>query len=770
MSTRSSLAANATRIVWGALTLVLLAALLASVFLSRGSIDDAEAAAQARAVDWANTVLFDALTPEEVQAPILGPDYRELLITVQAGIRSDDRTARVRIWNADGVLVFSDDQRDKIGDFVAADNPQIETALSGTTVSVPTQATVAPKSGLAGSDEKLFQTFVPLRLENALGVSGVVQIDQRYAAVEAEATDVWQEARLALVIALTIAVAGLLFSFRARPAPVAVEGAEAAAPSRSDRRQLERVAKSEEQLRLMTERAEAAETTAAEAEASVAQAVARLRELEDRAAQAEERAGRAESALRGSAQRVSGGEGLHRGVPGMATVAVAAGGSELEDKLNAAEAERVRLTGEVGRLRAALGEREAELAVAKESASAGTELEEARRLAQEHERRAGELQQVVAEHEQRAAVFEERLTGLGQEAATARERVAELEALLETAQAATAAPPEGAERSGKAKDGKKAASDLRAAQLQANDLQMQLTEVQGALDEAKGAVAEKERLSTELESTRTELEALRTQLAGRAPEAEATQERTAKELEAARAELAKTDAELTAVRGALAAKEAEATAATSAVVERTAALEAVLGEMESAVVEIEARATAAETRATKAETTRAELAAELDRVRAETSKAPGSAGDDDLERLRQQVAELESARRNDIVELQRAQESLANTQSESIQARRRVKELEEQLQRALSASADASLTAAPAIEEASPSYASRLAHLVREREPAPEPARPTSAPTPAESAPGEGEEVDESALSLRERLTRAAAARHRMPGAPGSDT
>jgi chromosome segregation ATPase len=455
----------------------------------------------------------------------------------------------------------------------------------------------------------------------------------------------------------------------------------------------------------------------------------------------------------------------------MGTVAVSAGGSELENKLNAAEAERVRLTGQVGRLRAAIGEREAELAVAKEGLPAGAELEEARRFALEHERRAGELERAVAEHEQRAATFEDRLTGLRQEAATARDRVAELEALLEAAQAAAAAPPEGAERSGKAKDGKKAASDLRAAQLQANALQMQLTEVRGALDEAKGAVAEKERLSTELESTRTELETLRTELAGRAPEAEAAGERTAKELEAARAELAKADTELTTVREALAAKEAEATAATSAVVERTAALEAVLGEMESAVVEIEARATAAETRATKAETTRAELAAELDRARAETSKAPVSAGDDDLERLRQQVAELESARRSDIVELQRAQESLANTQSEGIQARRRVKELEEQLQRALSASADASPTAAPAVDEdPSPSYASRLAHIVSEREPASEPARPTRSPAPAESTPGEEEEVDESALSLRERLTRAAAARHRMPGAPGSDT
>ena len=245
MSTRrTALLANATRIGLGLISVGLLAALLLSVFLSRGTIEDAEAAAETRAIDWANTVLFDAIAPDEIQDPVLGADYRELLIIVQAGIRSDDRTARVRVWNAEGELVFSDDQRDKIGEYVATDNPQIQSALDGETVSVATQATVAPKSGLAGSDEKLFQTFVPLRLENQVGISGVVQIDQRYAAIEAEASDVWRTVRLALVLALTVVVGLFLFSLRGRPAPVAapraVAGAEPvtddAAPSRQGRR------------------------------------------------------------------------------------------------------------------------------------------------------------------------------------------------------------------------------------------------------------------------------------------------------------------------------------------------------------------------------------------------------------------------------------------------------------------------------------------------------------------------------------------------------
>jgi hypothetical protein len=96
-----------------------------------------------------------------------------------------------------------------------------------------------------------------------------------------------------------------------------------------------------------------------------------------------------------------------------------------------------------------------------------------------------------------------------------------------------------------------------------------------------------------------------------------------------------------------------------------------------------------------------------------------------------------------------------------------VKELEEQLERALSASADAGPAAG--VQERSTSYASRRGHLVSEHEAGAEPDRPAPPSAPAESAPAE-EEVDESALSLRERLTRAAAARHRTPGAPGSDT
>lgn len=753
---RRSLTSNAARIATGVLALALLVALLATVFLSRGSIDDAEAQAQTRAVDWANTVLFDALTPEQVTEPILGPDYRELLITVQAGILSDDRAARVRIWNTGGELIFSDDQRDKIGEFVAQDNPQIEAALAGDTVSVPTDTSVAPKSGLAGSDERLFQTLVPLRLVNQLGVSGVVQIDQRYSAIEAAASDVWQTVRLSLVIALTLAVALFLFTLRARPAEVKAEDVTTV-PSRQDRKALKRMAKTQDELRAAVTRAEAAEAAAAEAEATVGDAVTRLRELEDRAARAEERATSAEASLQEAAQRATLGEAPKRGVPGVGVVVAGAAAPELEARLQTAEGDREQLAGELGRLRAALSEREAELAVAREGASTGdAEIAKVRKLAVEHEGRTAEVEERAAEAERRAS--------------DAKARIAALEAKLAKAEdAAAAATAADAKRKAKGKEEQKAAAGLRAAQLELNDLKMKLAEAETGLADAQGKLASHGTSSSDLEQAHA---------------------RTTKELEVARTGLAKGDAELAAARSALAASEKGSVDA-EVVEDRVAVAEARATEAETKLSDMKKQATEAATRAADAEAKLAKaekratgveaklkeveeiggaLATELETLHAERAKLATAAAERaaapaaDVSELQGRIAELEEARRNDVTELQRAQEALANTQFEATQAQRNVKDLEDRIKKLQAAPAP---EPAPAVEVPDyvteqgegASFSSRLASLVREHE----------SGAPAESGEPPPAAGDEEALSLRERLARAAAARHRAPGAPGAE-
>jgi len=124
-TTRRVLTSTTARLVWGGLALALGAALLLSVFLSKGSIDGAEADAEAQAVDHVNTILFDAVTPEQLEQRVAGTDYRVLLAQVQAGILVDEDVTRVRIWNQDATLVFSSDQQDQPGEAVAAEDPHL---------------------------------------------------------------------------------------------------------------------------------------------------------------------------------------------------------------------------------------------------------------------------------------------------------------------------------------------------------------------------------------------------------------------------------------------------------------------------------------------------------------------------------------------------------------------------------------------------------------------------------------------------------------------
>jgi hypothetical protein len=674
------------RLLWGGLAVVLLVGLLATVLLSRGAVADSEAEAQRRAEDYTNTVLFNNLTFELVSKPILGPDYRDLIIAVQAGILSDDGVARVRIWTTDGLLVFSTDQRDKQGEYTAGGNAQIQAAADGTTVSLPTQATVAPRAGLAGSDEKLYQTFVPLRLVNELGIAGVSQIDQRYSAIESDANAFWRPLQIGLLAALVIVVALLLLALR-RPAPAEAGGgvgASAAAPS--ERSEQEIVGR----LRVAEEEAQAAQLRADKAEELLVRA--------------EERTERAETAAREAekvAQSVTA-EPTRRGVPGVGAPIAAAvvASAELEKRVAAAESEREQMAGEVQRLRAALAERDAQLALAAEAGTSGEEeTAKVHELAKHHEAKAAEAEALVAETARRAAEAEQR-------AAEADRRTAEAEAQLGAAEAARVAA-EAAVAKSVSGEKKNAEAALRAAQLELNEVKSRLAETENSLTEATSRLAEGER--------------------------------GAETLEAVKAELA----------------------------ERDASLEA-------------------------AETARAALSEELERMKGETATAAaatGSLGEATAKatELQRQVAELEDLRRTDVSELQRAQEALANTQIEATQAKKRAKDLEDRV-RELEAAPPPAAAEEYGYEEVQ-SFAARLASLVhREAEPSSEPylePEPHVEPEPSvgrsagpvprversparrsEPEPEPTPESDEGGLSLRERLARAAAARHRAPGVP----
>ncbi|MEX2407458.1 MAG: hypothetical protein WD834_08965, partial [Actinomycetota bacterium] len=233
---------------------VLLSGLLAMSFMLSGTgIEDAEATAETRAEQFAEAFLFTELTPDVLARDIMGTPYRDLLISVQAGILSDHRVVRLRIWKAGGDLIFSTAQRDKVDEFFARENAEIARASQGEIVSTATGQGVPPVDGLDGSDERLYQTYVPLELDGAVAPYAVVQIDQRYASIEDAANRIWRLVQMFLILALVGFAGVAAISLRQSPG---AEPASAHEPRQPRRSREERKRRDEEARALSSEHAE----------------------------------------------------------------------------------------------------------------------------------------------------------------------------------------------------------------------------------------------------------------------------------------------------------------------------------------------------------------------------------------------------------------------------------------------------------------------------------------------------------------------------------
>ena len=647
-----------SRPTWGVLTLITAALLAGSFALSSGALRNAESDARSTAVDYTNAVLLNALTPEEVQSEILKADYRKLIIAVQGEILSDPAVARLRLWQLDGTLIFSSDQRDKIGEPVGLGNSQIQAAGQGETESLVTEARVAPKVGLAGSNEKLYETFVPLRLGGAVDVAAVAQIDQRYSFIQDEAYRFWRPAQWALGGAFAIFLLLLWASLFTKPARARVAAGAGVAAVAGERPEHARA--DEQRMGQLEEHLDTSERQLHE----TLQAGKMLENDLDQAAQTITRLEAENKRLRVAAGAAPGAAAA--GAAATTTAALEA--AQLTERLKGSEEERERAAGELQRLKAALAAKEADLALAQARVTSG-------------EAESTKLEEAVRGAEERAARGETR----AKEAEAAR-------GALET-------------EASKTKDAreKKAAAELKKAKQEAEKAALRVAEVEALLTEHQAKVGS-------LETS--------------AKAAEEARKAASDELEKMRASHGDTQAEVTRLTDALAAKEAE-----------------------------------------------------LERKIAEQAAVTGSVGGAEEQaakaaELTSHVRELEDQRRQGVEDLARAEERLGNTQLELMRATKRAKELEQRLREleAGEAAPPGERASEPEPEPAPTSPLARLRREVREaaRAPAEEPA-----PVPAEEpAPGPAEEprpVDEAGLSLRERLARAAAARHRAPGSGGSE-
>jgi len=175
--------------------------------------------AQRRALLYANTVLYDALRAPTFSRPLTGAAYRDLYTDIQDQMFTDTRVARVRLWATDGTLLFSTNERDKIGEPRVERDPSIAAAAGG---EVSSRLTTAPltkaTTGDPGTQTELFQTFVPLRVPGRIAVLGAVQIDQFYDSLRTAAAGPWKTAQAIFLALMALFAALAMLSFRRRPA------------------------------------------------------------------------------------------------------------------------------------------------------------------------------------------------------------------------------------------------------------------------------------------------------------------------------------------------------------------------------------------------------------------------------------------------------------------------------------------------------------------------------------------------------------------------
>lgn len=119
------------------------------------------------------------LTKDDLQQPMTGAQYNEFLRFVDESIRSE-RTVRIKVWNEDAQVIFSDD-REQVGQLYP-DNEHFQIAAGGETISHLSGTTKSENAGEQGHG-RLLEVYTPIVLSGSSEPAGALEIYQDYGAV-----------------------------------------------------------------------------------------------------------------------------------------------------------------------------------------------------------------------------------------------------------------------------------------------------------------------------------------------------------------------------------------------------------------------------------------------------------------------------------------------------------------------------------------------------------------------------------------------------------
>jgi hypothetical protein len=151
------------------MALAALGGLAFAIMNGNGALEREGANAQGRAVRYVEEELAPRLAGPDLDGPITGQSAVSLEAAVERTILVDERLTRVRIWSADGPLLFSTDQADTPGSDAGLNDQLLQrVAREG----VLTRSGISDTGGEDDPERNLVRTYVPL------DAGAIAEIDQ----------------------------------------------------------------------------------------------------------------------------------------------------------------------------------------------------------------------------------------------------------------------------------------------------------------------------------------------------------------------------------------------------------------------------------------------------------------------------------------------------------------------------------------------------------------------------------------------------------------
>jgi signal transduction histidine kinase len=192
----------------GAVVAFLLAGLGVGAFMVRSVTDRAVRVATFHAEFVTNAVLAPSIG-EDLDRPLSGPALEEMDAIVRGRILNDGRDVRVKIWSAEGTVLYSD-FRPLVGATFPEERSELEEVFAGEVSSGVSALSADENVGERGIAGELFQTYVPLRLEPDGPIVAVAELYQDYSAIQGDIDTLVRTLSAILAIGLLILFAALL--------------------------------------------------------------------------------------------------------------------------------------------------------------------------------------------------------------------------------------------------------------------------------------------------------------------------------------------------------------------------------------------------------------------------------------------------------------------------------------------------------------------------------------------------------------------------------